>query len=242
MPVSWPHGGETKPRFSRRPKTQGLTRFLTHLQDTELLIIVENSMIALVIAALVLLQQTPSAFPGVRARIEGTVVRIGSNEPISGAKVTITVVNLATGANAQTAGALVGVSFNNSSPGGLPTGGAEALPLPISAVTTDRDGRFVVPELEGGTYRIAVSANGYVRQEYGQRVFPGQGTAGDRSGRFTLRGIPPGQYKVFAWEALEAFGYFDPELLKHSETLGRSVRVDESSRQEIDVRVILPGR
>jgi len=130
----------------------------------------------LVVAALALLQLTPSALPGTRARIEGTVLRIGSNEPISGAKVTITAVNLATGANVQTAGALVGIGLNSPAPGGFPTASAQALPLPIPVVMTDRDGKFVVPELEEGTYRIAVSANGYVRQEYGQRVFPGQGT------------------------------------------------------------------
>ena len=64
----------------------------------------------------------------------------------------------------------------------------------------------------------------------------------DRSGRFTLQGVTPGEYKVFAWEALEAYGYFDPELLRRSETLGTSVRVDESSSQEIQVRVIPAGR
>ena len=64
----------------------------------------------------------------------------------------------------------------------------------------------------------------------------------DRSGRFTLQGITPGEYKVFAWEALEAYGYFDPELLRRSETLGTSVRVGEFSKQEIQVRFIPPGR
>src|SRR5438093_1127587 len=34
----------------------------------------------------------------------------------------------------------------------------------------------------------------------------------DQSGRFTMTGIPPGDYKVFAWEAIEQFGYFDPDL------------------------------
>jgi hypothetical protein len=48
--------------------------------------------------------------------------------------------------------------------------------LPIPVVTTDRDGRFVVPNLDEGSYRISVQQNGYVRQDYGQRVFPGQGT------------------------------------------------------------------
>jgi hypothetical protein len=51
----------------------------------------------------------------------------------------------------------------------------EAAP-PIPPVTTDRSGRFVVPNLDEGAYRLVVTQNGYVRQEYGQRVFPGQGT------------------------------------------------------------------
>jgi 5-hydroxyisourate hydrolase-like protein (transthyretin family) len=34
----------------------------------------------------------------------------------------------------------------------------------------------VVPDLDEGTYRIAVTLNGYVKQEYGQRSFTGQGT------------------------------------------------------------------
>ena len=40
----------------------------------------------------------------------------------------------------------------------------------------DREGRFAVPGLEAGSYRVSVTAPGYVKQEYGQRVFPGQGT------------------------------------------------------------------
>jgi len=60
----------------------------------------------------------------------------------------------------------------------------------------------------------------------------------DQSGRFTLRGIAPGEYKVFAWETLEPNGYFDPDLLRRSESSGRAVRVTESSKQSIDVRVI----
>ena len=74
-------------------------------------------MTILVVAALALLQLTPSALPGTRARIEGMVLRSGSNEPISGAKVTITAVNLATGANVKTAGAVLGTGLNNPAPG-----------------------------------------------------------------------------------------------------------------------------
>src|SRR6185436_11542325 len=31
-------------------------------------------------------------------------------------------------------------------------------------------------------------------------------------GRFTLRGITPGDYRLFAWEDLEPYAYFDPEV------------------------------
>ena len=59
----------------------------------------------------------------------------------------------------------------------------------------------------------------------------------DQSGRFTVRGIPPGDYKVFAWEAIESFGYFDEDLLRRSEQDGASVRIAESSRERVEVTV-----
>src|SRR6185295_12510677 len=42
----------------------------------------------------------------------------------------------------------------------------------------------------------------------------------DQNGRFMIRAVTPGDYKLFAWEALESFGYFDPDLLKKSDPLG----------------------
>jgi hypothetical protein len=66
-------------------------------------------------------------------------------------------------------------------------------------------------------------------------------TTSDQSGRFSLRRVAPGDYRLFAWEGLEANGYFDPDLLKASETLGKAVRVDESAKLEIQTSVI-PAR
>jgi hypothetical protein len=45
-----------------------------------------------------------------------------------------------------------------------------------SIATTDAAGRFTFTDLDPGDYRLRVVMNGYVLQEYGQRVFPGQGT------------------------------------------------------------------
>jgi hypothetical protein len=60
----------------------------------------------------------------------------------------------------------------------------------------------------------------------------------DAKGKFSIPNIAPGDYKLFAWEALQPYGYFDPELLRRSESLGVSVRVGELSKQTVRLTVI----
>ena len=146
--------------------------------------------------SLLLLLHTPAASQTqqvARSRIEGVVVQAGTTppQPVVGARITLTRVNAATGANVLTTGRASGVLMNAAgftpflgtaawalppvpgAPVAPPT--QEAAP-PIPPVTTDQSGRFVVPDLDEGSYRLLVTQSGYVRQEYGQRVFPGQGT------------------------------------------------------------------
>lgn len=59
----------------------------------------------------------------------------------------------------------------------------------------------------------------------------------DQSGRFTLRNIAPGDYKLFAWEDLEPSGYFDPDFLRRSEASGKAVQVGESSKLSVNTQV-----
>ena len=147
----------------------------------------------LTLALLLLPQQQPQT-PVAKGRMEGMVLRENTTEPISGAKVTVTRVNASTGAALPTAGTIntflinptpnVGLPGGPPVPGpgpGAPTVGAPpqqqpVQPPPIPSVTTDRDGRFVVPDLDEGSYRVVVTLNGYVRQEYGQRSYTGQGS------------------------------------------------------------------
>jgi protocatechuate 3,4-dioxygenase beta subunit len=63
----------------------------------------------------------------------------------------------------------------------------------------------------------------------------------DDSGRFTFSGIAPGDYKVFSWDGLEEYGWYDPELLAQSEARGRSVHVTENSTETIEVTLIPAG-
>ena len=59
-------------------------------------------------------------------------------------------------------------------------------------------------------------------------------------GRFTLRGVPPGDYKVFAWESIDSNGYFDPELLKRDEAKGQRIKIQDSDKLTVSVKMI-PG-
>jgi hypothetical protein len=63
-------------------------------------------------------------------------------------------------------------------------------------------------------------------------------TLTDQYGRFTLRGAPPGEYKLFAWEELDFGGYQDPEFLKPYEEQGETVRIDEGSQLSVELKVI----
>lgn len=61
-------------------------------------------------------------------------------------------------------------------------------------------------------------------------------------GRFTMQGLPPGDYKVLAWEDIEPFAYFDPEVLMHYDALGKAVHIQEGSSQTAEVRIIPAGQ
>jgi len=60
----------------------------------------------------------------------------------------------------------------------------------------------------------------------------------DQSGKFTLRGVAPGNYKIFAWESLEPNAYFDPQILAQYENQGKAVRVTEGGKITADVKMI----
>ena len=64
----------------------------------------------------------------------------------------------------------------------------------------------------------------------------------DETCRFTIRGIPPGDYKVFTWEALEEFAYYDPDLVRSFEQKGAPVRILESSKESLEVKLIPSSR
>ena len=60
----------------------------------------------------------------------------------------------------------------------------------------------------------------------------------DGTGQFTFRDVAPGDYKLFAWEAIEPYAWYDPDVIKRYETQGKAVHVSESSNTTADLRLI----
>ena len=125
------------------------------------------------------LSQTPQP---ARGRIEGVVIQAGATplQPVVGARITVTKVNAATGANFLASGKMSGTLMNAGGftpfpgtpawalppfPGGPVAPSIQEVAPPIPPVMTDQSGRFVVPDLDEGSYRLLVTHRGYVRQE-----------------------------------------------------------------------------
>jgi hypothetical protein len=60
-------------------------------------------------------------------------------------------------------------------------------------------------------------------------------TTSDESGRFQIRNIPPGDYKVFCWEYAEAGAWQNESFLKPYEALGKPIVIGRGTRQETQV-------
>lgn len=55
----------------------------------------------------------------------------------------------------------------------------------------------------------------------------------DGAGRFRLTGIPPGDYELFVWEAVETGAWQDPAFMRGFEGKGQRVHLSESGRSSV---------
>lgn len=60
----------------------------------------------------------------------------------------------------------------------------------------------------------------------------------DNAGRFQMQGIPPGDYKLFAWENVETGAWQDTDFIQVYETAGRPIRINEGSNENLQLPVI----
>jgi len=78
----------------------------------------------------------------------------------------------------------------------------------------------------------AVPVSGSLRRDRNKLVTT------DANGNFTLHGLPPGDYQIFAWEEVEANAWMDRDFRQPFASQAASVRVQESGTPSVTVRVI----
>ena len=81
----------------------------------------------------------------------------------------------------------------------------------------------------------AVPASGSLRRDMNKLVTT------DAMGNFTFHGLPPGEYKIFAWEDVETNAWMDRDYRQPFENQGASAKVDASTTPTVQLKLIERG-
>jgi hypothetical protein len=60
----------------------------------------------------------------------------------------------------------------------------------------------------------------------------------DHLGRFSMLGLPPGDFKLFAWEPIEGVNLSDPDYIKLYEDRGTRVHIEEKRQESVQLELI----
>jgi hypothetical protein len=64
-------------------------------------------------------------------------------------------------------------------------------------------------------------------------------TTADASGHFSMQGLAPGEYKLFAWQDPEPSAWLDPDFLRPYENSSTTVSIKENSRETVQLKVLV---
>jgi hypothetical protein len=62
-------------------------------------------------------------------------------------------------------------------------------------------------------------------------------TLTDASGQFHLDRLPPGDYKVFAWDDVDEDAWYDPEFMRMHENEGVAIRIGEGRTEMVRLNI-----
>lgn len=116
-----------------------------------------------------------------------------------------------------------------------------ASPEPVEIIISPRAGQVAGAVQNPSTQQPAAQAMVVLvpqgKERIEQAAYYHQANS-SQDGRFTFRNLPPGQYKVFAWEDVESGAWMDPDFIKPVANKGVSVTVDESGQETVEVKLI----
>lgn len=63
-------------------------------------------------------------------------------------------------------------------------------------------------------------------------------TVADQTGHFSLHGLRPGDYAVYAWESVEGEAYYNPDFVKNFEGQGSALHISEGDHKSLQIQLI----
>jgi hypothetical protein len=110
---------------------------------------------------------------------------------------------------------------------------------PLEIVLSPNGGRLSGATVDGNGQRVAGADVVLVPDpKLRYRVDQYKTETSDRNGAFIIRGIPPGDYKLFAWEKVEPNAYLNADFMRDYEALGIPVRIQPSGQASLQAPVI----
>jgi uncharacterized surface anchored protein len=63
-------------------------------------------------------------------------------------------------------------------------------------------------------------------------------TNSDKDGKVAFANVPPGDYKVFAWEEVQTGAWHDPVFMEKHEDRGRLVHIEKAGAMTENVQIV----
>ena len=125
---------------------------------------------------------------------------------------------------------------------GFATSGPANIDVLVSTKAGRIDGSVVAKDKDGDDHPIANATVVAVPEEKYRKLPERFATAStDQHGGFTIRGLAPGSYLLYAWQDLDDEQWLDAGFLKSQEANGTSVKVEEGSNQRVELTLSVVG-
>ena len=126
---------------------------------------------------------------------------------------------------------------------GFTASGPATLDLQVSTKGGTIEGTVAEKEKDVDNVHPVANATVVAVPEEKYRKLPDRFATGstDQLGRFTIRGLAPGSYTLYAWQDLEEGVWRDSDFLNSQEATGTAVIVEEGSRRKVALKLSPAG-
>ena len=126
---------------------------------------------------------------------------------------------------------------------GFTASGPATLDLVVSTKGGTVEGVVVEKEKDVDNEHPVANATVVAVPEEKYRKLPDRFVIGstDQHGRFTIRGVAPGSYTLYAWQDLEDGVWREADFLKSQQANGTAVKVEEGSHQAVELKLSPAG-